>query len=141
MTGGFSTLATHLSEADVSEVRVAAKTLALRRLEALVADCAELEEAQAGALRIGSPTVQVAEAVVIAMPEWFPSPEFAVEPDGSISIDWIRSHQRMFSISVGITRTLAYAWLDGAERGHGVARFDDAVLPECVVSGIRRIMS
>ena len=141
MTGGFSTLATHLSGADVSGARVAAKALALRRLEALVDDCADSEKAQAGALRIGSPTVQVTEAVVIAMPEWLPSPEFAVERDGSISIDWIRSHQRMFSISVGITRTLAYAWLDGAERGHGVARFDDAVLPECVVSGNRRIIS
>ena len=32
-----------------------------------------------------------------------PLPEFAPEPDGSISPDWIQSRNRLFSISVGST--------------------------------------
>ena len=67
-----------------------------------------------------------------AMPDDLPIPEFAPEPNGSISLDWIASPDRLFSLSIGRNGRLAYAWLDGADKGHGVARFDARNVPPWV---------
>lgn len=74
-----------------------------------------------------------------AMPDDLPLPEFAREPDGSISLDWIQSRNRLFSLSVGATNRLAYAWLDGSDKGHGVARFDGKRIPSRIIEGIIKI--
>ena len=89
-----------------------------------------------------SPTDQTAAqnavAFLRALPAGIALPEFAPEPDGAISLDWIESRNRLLSISVGTTNRLAYAWLDGADRGHGVAIFDGEV-PERVLTEIRKL--
>lgn len=84
--------------------------------------------------------IQLAERIVRALPEGIPMPEFAAEPDGSVSLDWISSRTRMFSVSAENGDRLPYAWLDGAEHGHGVAAFTAEVLPARLLDGIAAIM-
>ncbi|HYI12057.1 MAG TPA: hypothetical protein VEK57_23585 [Thermoanaerobaculia bacterium] len=73
----------------------------------------------------GIPQVVVDRAVTFirALPDGMLLPEVAPEPDGSISFDWVMSRTRVFSVSIGSTDRLAFAWIDGTDRGHGVARF------------------
>lgn len=75
-----------------------------------------------------------------ALPENVPLPEIAPEPDGSISLDWIDSRSRMFSLSIGGSYRLAFAWVDGADKGHGVVRFGGAAVPIRILEGIAAIM-
>jgi hypothetical protein len=84
--------------------------------------------------------LQNAEMFLRALPEDLPTPEFAPEPDGSISLDWIHTRHRLFSLGVGPNDRLAYAWLDGTDKGHGVARFDGLSVPQRVLAGIQFIM-
>jgi hypothetical protein len=117
------------------------KAAALSQLWALAAECGEADWDGAGAAPIDIGAILNAKDIVRALPAGFPLPEFAAEPDGSISLDWIESRNRIFSVSVGAGSRLAYAWLDGSDRGHGVARFDGEKIPMRVLEGIRDIMS
>ena len=83
----------------------------------------------------------MAESFLRALPEGVRIPEFAPEPDGSISLDWIQSRNRLFTLSVGSGNRLAYAWLDGADKGHGVARFDEENVPHLILECIKGIVS
>lgn len=76
---------------------------------------------------------------VRAFPDGLASPEVAAEPDGSISFDWIEDRTKVFSVSVGASNRLAFAWIDGTDRGHGVARFDGEAIPARILNGIREI--
>ena len=77
-----------------------------------------------------------AEAIVRALPIGVPLPEFAPEPDGSVSLDWTQSRTQQFSLSVGRSHRLSYAWLDGTDSGHGVATFDGSTIPPRIIEGI-----
>ncbi len=123
-----------------SQVLFGEKVAALFQLRALAAECREEDWDGAGAAPIDTGAVANAEDIVRALPAGFLIPEFAAEPDGSISLDWIESRSRIFSISAGAGSRLAYAWLDGSDRGHGVARFDGEKIPDRVLEGIRAIM-
>lgn len=80
-----------------------------------------------------------AESFIRALPEDCPLPECAAEPDGGISLDWIVSCRRLFSLSMGTGNQLAFAWLDGSDKGHGVAAFDGSIIPPRILSGIQSI--
>ena len=82
-----------------------------------------------------------AEYFIRALPEDVPLPECAPEPDGSVSLDWIRSRTRLFSVSIGGSQRLACAWLDGSSKGHAVEHFDCGKIPQRVLNGIRSIMN
>lgn len=112
------------------------KTKPLQQLWAVVA------EASAGGDSggIDPRALATTEALVAALPKEFPMPEFAAEPDGSLSLDWIRSRHRIFSISVGTTNRLACAWIDGARKGHALEPFDGSRLPEFIESAVNAIM-
>ncbi len=73
---------------------------------------------------------------VRSLPDGIALPEVSPEPDGSISLDWMPSRYRTFSLSVGESNQLAYAWVDGFERGHAVAPFDFQTIPERILQGI-----
>ena len=124
-----------------SQVLFGYKTAAVSQLWALAAECAEENWDGFGAVGIDENAVLNAEEFVRALPAGVSVPEFAPEPDGSISLDWIESQHRIFSVSVGSGARLAYAWLDGTDRGHAVARFDGLTIPERILDGIREIMS
>jgi len=117
------------------------KAAAISQLQSLAIECAAPGWDGDEACAINPLAVFFAENFVRALPSFIPLPEFAPEPDGSISLDWIPSRHRLFSISIGTNNRLAYAWLDGADKGHAVARFDGDRIPPRVVEGISAILS
>lgn len=126
--------------AERSQALFGERAAALSQLVAMAMECTEDEWDGEDAVAIDSIAVLSAQRFVRALPDGMPLPEFAPEPDGSISLDWIRSRNRIFSLSIGRSNWLAYAWLDGADKGHGIARFDGYVVPPRVLAGIRGIM-
>lgn len=122
-----------IRDTEVSQVLFGAKSSALSELRKMVDECADDNWDGNDALGISVPAYWNAENLIRALPDDFPLPEFAPEPDGSISIDWIRSRYRIFSLSVGDGNRLSYAWLDGSDRGHGVAQFDGTALPSRIL--------
>lgn len=67
-------------------------------------------------------------------------PDIGVEPDGSISLDWIVSRTCMLSISISTSDRLAFAWLNGSDRGHAVAYFRGGLIPEPLFSVMRSLI-
>lgn len=124
-----------------SQALSGARTAALSRLGELVNDCAAPGWDGEDALPLSPLAYRNARDLIRAWPAHLPLPEFAPEPDGSISLDWIESRHRLFSISVSESDRLAFAWLDGTDRGHGVARFDGVSVPERILSGARSIIN
>jgi hypothetical protein len=129
-----------VASAERSQVLFGDKAAALSRLAALEAECAENGWNGEGATAIDPVAVLSATRFLRAMPDGMRLPEFAPEPDGSISLDWILSRTRLFSLSVGRTNRIAYAWLDGTETGHAVAVFDGQTIPSRILEGIRSIL-
>jgi hypothetical protein len=111
------------------------------QLQALASECGEPGWDGDDALPLTHVAVANAIAFMKALPEGVPLPEFAPEPDGSISLDWISSRCRLFSLSVGIGDRLSYAWLDGTDKGHAVARFDGKSVPPRILEGIKSILN
>ncbi len=117
------------------------KATAISQLWALANECGEPGWDGDDALPLDHRAVFRAVAVIRTLPEGVPLPEFAPEPDGSISLDWISSRNRLFSLSVGIGDRLPYAWLDGTDKGHAVARFDGVSVPARILEGVRAILN
>src|SRR5207248_1660311 len=113
------------------------KADAISQIWTLANQCATPGWNGEGALPIAQLAVFEATAFIRALPDGIPLPEFAPEPDGSISLDWIWSRSRVFSVSVGSNDRLAYAWLDGTDKGHAVARFDGERVPDRILEGIK----
>jgi hypothetical protein len=117
------------------------KAAAISQLQAMANECAQAGWDGEEACAINPISLYLAERFVRAMPDFLPLPEFAPEPDGSISMDWMPSRHRLFSISVGSSSRLAYAWLDGSDKGHAVAGFDGDRIPQRVVESISAIVN
>lgn len=116
------------------------KANAISELWALANECAQEGWDGGDARPIDRQAVSKANAFIRALPDSLPLPEIAPEPDGAVSLDWIRSRNRLLSVSVGASDRLAFAWLDGVDRGHGVARFVEGIVPTRIVDGIAAIM-
>lgn len=118
------------------------KATVISQLWALANECAEPDWDADGALPISKIAVFNAISFLRALPDGMALPECAPEPDGSISLDWIKSRNRLFSLSVGNSnRLLPYAWSDGVEKGHAVARFDGGSVSLRVLDGIKAIVN
>ena len=117
------------------------KAVALSELRALADECTEENWDGNGAYPIRQIAVILAAEFVRALPDDLPLPEFAPEPDGSISLDWIQSRTRLFSLSIGSSQRLAYAWLDGSDKGHAVSGFDRERIPARILQGVREIVN
>ena len=131
-----------LNKVERSQALFGNKAMAISRIWALANECAEPGWDGDGALAISFVSVTNAVAFIRALPDGVPLPECAPEPDGSISLDWIQSRNCLFSLSVGTSNRLAYAWLDGTDKGHAVARFDeDEGVPPRILTGIKAIMN
>jgi len=130
-----------IESAERSVALYGARTSLMSEIFAIAEECgADGWDAGDGSA-IGSAVVDAAIAFIRVLPLDLPLPEGAAEPGGSISLDWIASRTRVFSLSIGATNRLAFAWIDGTDRGHGVARFDGDAIPSRILSGIREIMN
>lgn len=124
--------------AERSEALFGHKSVALSQLWALAKECSESNWNGDGARPLSLQALDEAAAVIRALPSDVPLPEFAAEPDGAVSLDWIQSRNRLFSVSAAGPR-LSYAWVDGSDRGHGVARFDGETIPARILEGIKAV--
>lgn len=118
-----------------SDALFGAKNRALSDLYAIIHS--EVEEGAEAA--VFSAAVVVGE-FIRALPDDVPLPEFALDPDGAISLDWIASTRQQFSLSIGDSRRLALAWIDGTASGHAVEYFDGLTIPSLVLSRIHEIL-
>src|SRR5262245_55249425 len=84
-----------MGSAEQSLALFGAKAVALSRLAELVSECAEAGWDGADALAIDLVTGLSVAQFVRALPDGEPLPEFTPEPDGSISLDWIQSRNRL----------------------------------------------
>jgi hypothetical protein len=110
------------------------KSVVIEQIYRLAADSAQEGGIGPEALAIPAAVVQCAIAFVRVLPDGLALPELSPEPNGSLSFDWIAARTRIVSVSVGATNRLAYAWIDGTDRGHGVARFDGITMPVLVLA-------
>ena len=89
------------------------------------------------ALPVDRQAIVLASAFIRALPNDCDKPEVGVDPDGAVTLDWMVSRHRMLSISfAGNSDRLAYAWIDRADRGNGVAKFDRDVVPMRLMQAI-----
>jgi hypothetical protein len=115
------------------------KRSVISQIWSLAAECSETGWDGEGAKPIDEVAATLASDFVRALPDRSPLPEVSPEPDGALSFDWIESRHRLFSLSIGTSNRLAYAWIDGAERGHGVAVFDGENIPLRILQGVAEI--
>ena len=126
---------------ETSQALFGGKAAAISQLRALVNECSQSGWDGAEACALNALAMFQAENFIRVLPDYLPLPEFAPEPDGSISLDWIQSKHRLFSLSIGASNRLAYAWLDGTDKGHAVARFSGDKIPQRIIEGITEIMT
>jgi hypothetical protein len=124
-----------------SEHLLGRRAKAIAELSALAKECSETGWDGESAAPVSVPSFRNACDFVWALPDSLPIPEFAAEPDGAISLDWIRGPYLLLSVSIGPSQRLAWAWLDGSDSGHGVLRFDGASIPDRLLDEIRRVTS
>lgn len=129
-----------MHSAEQSQSLFGSKAVAISQVWALVNECAEPGWDGADAEAVNLLAAFAAQDFVRTLPAGVPPPEVVADPDGAISLDWIHSRNRSFSVSVGVGARLAYAWLDGSDRGHGVARFDGERIPSRILDGIGEIV-
>jgi len=125
-----------VSESERSQALFAGKADLISQLVALEDECAEEGWDGNGAHPIDFLAVDQVKRFLRALPDRVPLPEISPEPDGSVSLDWIHSQGRLFSVSVTGSNRLAYAWLDGTDSGYAVARFDGQSIPLRILQGI-----
>ena len=92
-----------------------------------------------GAEPVNALAFQRAEQLVAALPDDLPLPECSIEPDGCVSLDWMPAPHRTLTVSVGAGERLPYAWVDGTDRGHAVARLAEGQFPPRILDEIRRL--
>ena len=124
-----------------SQALFGGKAVAISGLKTMAHDCSEADWNGEGSYAINPIAVFLAESFIRALPDSIQLPEMAPEPDGSITLDWIPSRHRLFSVSISASDRLAYAWLDGSDKGHAVARFDGERIPQKIIEGINAIMN
>ena len=126
---------------EASQALFGPKEEAISKLLALVSECSERGWDGEDGCPISSSAVLAAESFIRALPDTMPLPELAADPDGAVSLDWITAPNRIFTVSTGSSGRLAFAWIDGADRGHAVARFDGERIPLKVLQGIKSIVT
>jgi hypothetical protein len=130
-----------VQHAERSESLFGIKSEAISKLWTMFDECSEADWDGNGSEPLKGVAAGAVEAFIRALPVRMPMPEMAPEPDGAVSLDWVESRYRRFSISFGGNDRLAYAWLDGSDKGHAVARFDGAKIPPRILEGIQSIMN
>jgi hypothetical protein len=130
-----------IQNAETSHSLFGVKASMISEILALVDECEEENWDGEGAKAIDDRVAGRAVSLIRALPAGVRMPEIAPEVDGRISLDWILTQHSFFSISVGPSNRLPFAWVDGSESGHGVARFDGSKMPLRICFGIQSIIN
>ena len=130
-----------INRSESSQSLFGTKAMAISEILKLADECEKENWDGNASLAIKDTAVGKAVAFIRALPGGVPMPEAAPEPDGCISLDWIETRHRLFSLSFGSRDRIAYSWIDGADGGHGVARFDGSRIPDRVLQGIQSIVT
>lgn len=117
------------------------KAALISTLSALGDECRDPNWDGYGAEPVNPRALKRAEDLISSLPDGVPLPECSIEPDGCVSLDWMPAPHRTLTMSVGANDRLPYAWVDGTDRGHAVARLVDGVLPQRILDEIRRFSS
>jgi hypothetical protein len=125
-----------LNHVEQSQALFGEKANCISHLIALASECSQDGWDGGDAKAVDPRAVDRAIDFIRALPDSLPLPEFAPEPDGAVSLDWGQSRNRWLSISVSASERLAVAWVDGADRGHGVARFTGDIVPARIIGAI-----
>ena len=115
------------------------KSRLLNELHQMADDCAEEDWDGYGAEAVTVAALARAEAFVRALPEDILLPEVSVEPDGAIAFDWMPHPSKTFTLSVNAGNRLAFAWIDGTDRGHAAVKFNDGKIPSRVLTELERL--
>lgn len=115
------------------------KARLLELLRELVEECSEDDWDGYGSSAANATAVANAESFIRVLPDHLVMPDLSVDPDGDISFDWIPDRTKTFTLSVSGSNRLAYAWIDGTDRGHAVAKFENGVVPARVLAEIESI--
>lgn len=116
------------------------KTAVISDLWSLAASHTDVGWDGVAALPVARQAISLAVAFIRALPNYCDLPEVGVDPDGAVTLDWLPSRHRMLSISFsGSSDRLAFAWIDGTDRGNAVARFDKDLVPSMLMRAIRAI--
>jgi hypothetical protein len=129
-----------LDAAEMSQALFGAKERAISSLKTLAKECSKDNWDGDGAEAVDYFALLNAEDFVRALPARMRMPEFAVDPDGSISLDWIVTRYQVFSISIGPRDRISFAWVSGTDSGHGVAHFDGVSVPNQLLVNLRSII-
>lgn len=115
---------------------------ALNSLADLAREAAQPDWDGHGAAAIQMGSVQHARKLVRALPTNFPAPEVAADPDGEVSVEWYRSPNWVFSISVGQEGTLTYAGRFGrVNRVRGIEEGMTDELPSKIMVYLDHLLS
>lgn len=117
------------------------KSAAIASLHEMASECAAEDWDGDGACGISPIAVSNAVDFLRALPAGLRLPDCSAEPDGSVSFEWAPSRHRRFMVSVGEGDRLAYAWVDGTDRGHAVARFDGCHIPDRILQGLESLLT
>lgn len=125
--------------AESSRALFGPKSDLLNSLELLHIECAEADWDGYGAEPVSMVALSRVRAFIRSLPEGFLLPELSVEPDGAVALDWMPSANRTLSVSLGESGRVPYAWVDGTDCGHAVARILDETVPSRILTEIQRI--
>lgn len=129
-----------LDDVERSQSLFGSKAAAIAEIWTITNECASEDWDGYGALAVDRACANRAVALIRALPLDLPMPEIGAEPDGCIALEWWVSRGRLVTLSSSAAGALPYAWLDGPERGHAIAEFDDGHFPVRVATEIRRLM-
>ena len=130
-----------LGLAEKSHALFGEKSAAIASLYEMASECGVEGWDGDGACAISSIAVSQAVDFLRALPAGVRLPDYGTEPDGSVCFEWTLSRHRRFMISVGKGDRLAYAWVDGTDRGHAVARFDGHHIPDRILQGLKSLLT
>ena len=128
-----------VERAEQSVALFGVKSRALTALASTVSECSEENWDGYGALPVERRALELAVEIIRSIPDGLPMPEFAIEPDGSVSMDWMPTPRRTFTLSLGKNSRIPYAWVDGTDHGHGVVRLEDGRIPARLIGEIQSI--
>ncbi len=94
-----------------------------------------------GALPLSKQSVDTGIQFARLLPDDIAIPAVSAEPDGVLAFEWTASKSRRLSMGFLAPDCIAYAWLDGSDRGHAIAQFDGQVIPQRVLGAINAIIT